>query len=156
MRKRVKGYAANPLIIGAVCLVVGVAVGVGGTLYFMSQHQGGLGDGEDIAMENESAAVTEVIPDVTETVTEETTEAPSTEAITENLSYVKIIVSGSDYIYKDEPYTLDAVLAIVRTNADLEVRIVNDGASKHAYDELIGALDRLHDELNVEYHTSKK
>ncbi len=136
MNYRVKGYAANPLVIGAVCLVVGVAIGVGGTLYFMSQHQGGLGDAEDAGLPGETTAVSDVVPDETAE-----TEPPSTAAVTENLSYIKVVVSGSDYVYKNEPYSLDGIMAIIHNNPDLPVRVGNDGASKDAYEALITALD---------------
>ena len=152
MNKRVKGYAANPVIIGVVCIAVGVAIGVGGTLYFMSRNQGGLGDGKDITMESEIAAVTEVISDATEILTEETTEAPSTEPVTENLSYIKVTVSGNDYLYKNEPYNLDGFLGIVRANPDLPVRISDDHASLRAYDALIAALG----EQGTEYAETNK
>ena len=152
MNKRVRGYAANPVIIGAVCIAVGVAIGVGGTLYFMSRHQGGLGDGEDIALQSEDAAVTGPVSDATEIVTEETTESPSTEPMTENLSYIRVTVSGNDYLYKNEPYNLDGFLGIVRANPELPVRISDDHASLRAYDALIAALR----ELGTEYAETNK
>ncbi len=137
MKYRVKGYAANPLVIGAVCLVVGVAIGVGGTLYFMSQHQGGLGDAEDAGLPEDAVSVSDTVSNE-ETVE---TEPPSTAPVTENLSYIKVVVSGSDYIYKGEPYSLDGIMAIIHNNPDLPVRVGNDGASKDAYEALIAALD---------------
>ena len=143
MNYRVKGYAANPLIVGGVCLVVGVAVGIGVTYWYMSTHQGGLGDGETNEVFQETAVSDVLIEETVETVTE----APSTEAVTENLSYVKVVVSGNDYLYKGEAYTLEGFLAIVRANEELPVRISEDGASMRAYSRLISALQ----ELGTEY-----
>ena len=148
MNYRVKGYAANPLIVGGVCLVIGVAVGVGATYWYMSTHQGGLGDGETNELFQETAVTDVLIVETDETVTE----PPSTEPVTENLSYIKVVVKGNDYLYKGEIYTLEAFLGIVRANSELPVRISEDGASMRAYSRLIDALK----ELGTEYVESRK
>ena len=148
MNYRVKGYAANPLIVGGVCLVVGVAVGVGATYWYMSTHQGGLGDGETNELFQEPAVTDVLIEETAETVTE----APSTEPVTENLSYIKVVVKGNDYIYKGEAYTLEGFLGIVRANSELPVRISEDGASMRAYSRLTDALR----ELGTDYVESRK
>lgn len=136
MNKRVKGAAVAPIVIGLACLAVGVVIGAGGMWYYMSTHQGGLGDAEDAGLPPEEAAVTEIVaPEM------DVTEIPATEPVTENLSYIKVAVSGSDYIYKGEAFTLEQILAIVRTNPGLPVRIADDGASLRAYDALIAALN---------------
>ena len=139
MNYRVKGYAANPLIVGGVCLVIGVAVGVGATYWYMSTHQGGLGDGETNELFQETAVTDVLIEETDETVTE----PPSTEPVTENLSYIKVVVRGNDYLYKGEVYTLEAFLGIVRANSELPVRISEDGASMRAYSRLTDALKEL-------------
>ena len=148
MNYRVKGYAAKPLIVGGVCLVIGVAVGVGATYWYMSTHQGGLGDGETNELFQETAVTDVLIEETDETVTE----PPSTEPVTENLSYIKVVVKGNDYLYKGEVYTLEAFLGIVRANSELPVRISEDGASMRAYSRLIDALK----ELGTEYVESRK
>ena len=79
------------------------------------------------------------------------TEPPSTEPITENLAYIRVVVKGNDYLYKGELYTREQFLGIVRANPDLPVRISQDGASMRAYKGLIDALD----ELGTEYVESK-
>ena len=147
MNYRVKGYAANPLIVGGVCLVIGVAVGVGATYWYMSTHQGGLGDGETNELFQETAVTDVLIEETDETVTE----PPSTEPVTENLSYIKVVVKGNDYLYKGEIYTLEAFLGIVRANSELPVRISEDGASMRAYSRLIDALK----ELGTDYVESR-
>ena len=147
MNYRVKGYAANPLIVGGVCLVIGVAVGVGATYWYMSTHQGGLGDGETNELFQETAVTDVLIEETDETVTE----PPSTEPVTENLSYIKVVVRGNDYLYKGEVYTLEAFLGIVRANSELPVRISEDGASMRAYSRLIDALK----ELGTDYVESR-
>ena len=147
MNYRVKGYAANPLIVGGVCLVIGVAVGVGATYWYMSTHQGGLGDGETNELFQETAVTDVLIAETDETVTE----PPSTEPVTENLSYIKVVVKGNDYLYKGEIYTLEAFLGIVRANSELPVRISEDGASMRAYSRLIDALK----ELGTDYVESR-
>lgn len=143
MKYRVKGYAANPLIVGGVCLAVGIAVGVGATYWYMSTHQGGLSDGETNDIFQETAVSDVILEEVTETATE----APSTEPVTENLRYIQVVVRGNTYIYKEEPYTLDGFLGIVRANPDLPVRISEDAASMRAYSRLLDALQ----ELGTEY-----
>ena len=147
MNYRVKGYAANPLIVGGVCLVIGVAVGVGATYWYMSTHQGGLGDGETNELFQETAVTDVLIAETDETVTE----PPSTEPVTENLSYIKVVVKGNNYLYKGEIYTLEAFLGIVRANSELPVRISEDGASMRAYSRLIDALK----ELGTDYVESR-
>lgn len=147
MNYRVKGYAANPLIVGGVCLVIGVAVGVGATYWYMSTHQGGLGDGETNELFQETAVTDVLIAETDETVTE----PPSTEPVTENLSYIKVVVKGNDYLYKGEIYTLEAFLGIVRANSELPVRISEDGASMRAYSRLTDALK----ELGTDYVESR-
>ncbi|MBR2088503.1 MAG: hypothetical protein IJ906_15530 [Oscillospiraceae bacterium] len=147
MNYRVKGYAANPLIVGGVCLVIGVAVGVGATYWYMSTHQGGLGDGETNELFQETAVTDVLIEETDETVTE----PPSTEPVTENLSYIKVVVKGNNYLYKGEIYTLEAFLGIVRANSELPVRISEDGASMRAYSRLIDALK----ELGTDYVESR-
>lgn len=135
MKHRVKGVTVAPVVIGLVCVAVGFVAGAGCMYYYMSTHQGGLGDAEDIGLTPEEAAMTDtLIPE------EELTEPPTTEPVTENLSYIKVIVSGNDYVYKDEIYSLEAMLAIISTNPGLEVRVVDDGASMRAYDSFVDAL----------------
>lgn len=151
MNYRVKGYAANPVVIGVVCVLVGAAIGAGGMYYYMSTHQGGLGDGESIGITQEETAAADEIPAGSSELPEETTEAPSTVPVTENLSYIKVDVSGNDYIYKHETYNLDGILGIVRANPELPVRISDDHASLRAYNALTDALDALgteYDESN--------
>ena len=138
MNYRVKGYAANPLIIGGVCLLVGAAIGVGGTLWVMSRHQGGIGDGDTMQPFQEETSVSDVqIPAETET------EPPSTEPVTENLSYIQVTVSGNNYIYKGETFTLEQLIGIVRANPDIPVHIREDGASMRAYNRLQEELDSI-------------
>ena len=147
MNYRVKGYAANPVLIGL--LVVGVAVGGFAVGYYVGSHSGGLGDGSELGIVQEETADREIIPaEPDETVTE----PPSTEPVTENLSYIKVVVSGNDYIYKGEVYTREAFLGIVRANPDLPVRISENGASMRAYQGLLEALD----EQGVTYVESRQ
>lgn len=139
MNYRVKGYAANPLVIGGVCLVIGIAVGIGGTLYYMHTHQGGAGGDTAMPLPEASAVSDVTLP----AETESGTEPPSTEPVTENLSYIQVTVSGNDYIYKGETFTLEQFIGIVRVNPDLPVHIREDGASMRAYSRLIGELQSL-------------
>ena len=143
MNYRVKGYAANPLIVGLV--VVGVAVVGFGVGYYVGSHKGGLGDGSEMGIVQEETVFNTAEP--VETEAETVTEPPSTEPVTENLSYIRVVVSGNDYIYKGEIYTLEAFLGIVRANSGLPVRISKNGASMRAYTGLTEALEQLH----VEY-----
>lgn len=141
MRKRVKGFIVGPIVIGLICVAVGFVGGAGCMWYYMSTHQGGLGDAQDAGLPEEMAVSETLTPD------EELTEPPTTEPVTENLSYIKVIVSGNDYVYKGEVFRLQEILAIIRTNPGLPVRISDDGASLRAYDSLIDALD----EMGAEY-----
>ena len=75
----------------------------------------------------------------------------TTEPVTENLSYIKVVVKGNDYLYKGEIYTLEAFLGIVRANSELPVRISEDGASMRAYSRLTDALK----ELGTDYVESR-
>ncbi|MBR3629526.1 MAG: hypothetical protein IKN55_03530 [Oscillospiraceae bacterium] len=145
---KVKGYAANPvaIIIGAaVCVVAGVAIGAYGMYAYMSAHQGGLGDGEELAPFEESVGEvpSESIPLVTEPPTEAMTQ-PSTQAITS----VEIVVAGNGYLYADKPVTLDGILGILQVmKTDMPVKVTDENASLAAYRALIDLLK----EQNVAY-----
>ncbi|MCR5718410.1 MAG: hypothetical protein K6F80_05175 [Oscillospiraceae bacterium] len=143
MNYRVKGYAANPagvIVGGIIVLAIGVGIGVAGTLYYMSKHQGGISDGDSLELLESDVPATQAVPDTESEILTET-QPPSTEPVTENLSYIKVLVVGGDYVYKNEAYTLDEFVGIVRANPGLPVRIEEDGASLRAYDGLIEALD---------------
>ena len=151
MKKTVKG---SVLVIGVVCVAVGVAIGVGGTLLYMKMHSGGLGDGTENAIAvNEAIPVSEEIPELSETVkipetTETETESqtePPTEPVTEQGGYVVISVVGNDYLYGNQIYDLEDLLAILKNSETLpSVRIVDEKASRKAYQELASALQNEH------------
>ena len=142
MKKTLKGSA---LVVGIVCVAVGVAVGVGGTLLYMKMHSGGLGNGTETAIAvNEKLSETVQIPETTEQETESQTEPP-TEPVTEHGGYVVISVVGNDYLYGNQIYDLEDLLAILKNSETLpSVRIVDEKASRKAYQELASALQNEH------------
>ena len=146
MRRTVKGYAANPLIVGGVCIVVGAAIGAAGMYAFMSQMQGGLGDGTELAPFEENA-VTDPATEATtaETVleTNETEEtAPFTVApLLEDVETVTITVRGKRYLYGGAAYKLEELRGIVRNAKDVTVTVRDERASLKAYDKLIDMLE---------------
>ena len=149
MRKyTVKGYVANPvaIVIGAaVCVGIGVVAGAIGMYAYMSAHQGGLGDGEELAPFEESVGEMESIslPETVEITTEAMT-MPATEEITS----VEIVVAGNGYLYRDKPTTLDGVLGILQAkDENMPVKVTDDRASLGAY----RALTDLLKEQNVPY-----
>lgn len=65
----------------------------------------------------------------------------SSEIVADEIQYVDILVSGSDYIFNSKKMTDDEITAEINSyEDDFMVRIVDDNASKKAYDELINAL----------------
>ncbi|MDE6519369.1 MAG: hypothetical protein K2K91_02770 [Ruminococcus sp.] len=65
----------------------------------------------------------------------------SSEIVADEIQYVDILVSGSDYIFNSKKMTSDEITAEINSSEDdFMVRIVDDNASKKAYDELINAL----------------
>lgn len=63
-----------------------------------------------------------------------------TTAPDDDIDYLELTVSGSSYIYRNSEYTLDDLIAELRTEEDIKVRIRDDNASKSAYDQLVEAL----------------
>lgn len=149
MKKTVRGSA---LVVGVVCVAVGVAVGVGGTLLYMKMHSGGLGDGKEIAVAvNETVSVPETIPELSETIeipdtTEPETESQTepetqTEPVTEQGGYITISVVGNEYLYGNQIYDLEDLIALLHQSETLpSVKIINEKASRKAYQELASAL----------------
>lgn len=141
-RMHVRGYAANPvLIVGIAALAVGVVVGAVGTYWYMSSHQGGLGEGEELAPFEESVAE---IPSEEMTIPTEAMTQPDTQELTS----VEIIVAGNVYLYRNAPITLDGVLGILQVlDPGIPVKVTDENASLHAYQALTDLLD----EQNVRY-----
>lgn len=138
--KKLSGAAAFPVIAGIALVAVGVAVGVGGTLLYMKHHSGGLGGAEKTVEVIQTA--TETIPESVELPTEtipETTE-PETEPVTESGTFLEITVSGNDYFYQEEVYTLEEISGLLSRNSHLSVKIIDDRASKRAYDALTAVI----------------
>lgn len=64
----------------------------------------------------------------------------SSEIDADEMQYVDIIVSESDYIFHDKKMTADEITAEINAGEDdFTVRIVDENASKKAYDILIKA-----------------
>lgn len=65
----------------------------------------------------------------------------SSEIVADEIQYVNILISGSDYIFHGEKMTADEITAEIKSGEDgFMVKIVDENASKKAYDELIQAL----------------
>lgn len=145
MSRTVKGYAANPLIVGGVCIVVGAAIGAAGMYAFMSQMQGGLGDGTELAPFEESAVTEAATEAATEETVLDTTEeetAPFTIApLLEDVETVTITVRGKRYLYGGAAYKLEELRGIVRNAKDVTVTVRDERASLKAYDKLIDMLE---------------
>ncbi len=147
MKRTVRGLAAFPVLVAVACIAVGAAVGVGGTLLYMKMHSGGLGDGKEIAIQANENISPEEIPEVSESlVLPETTETesetvPETEPVTERGGYVMITVTGNEYLYGNQLYDLEDMLAVLHNSKEqLSVKIINDKASRKAYQALTAAL----------------
>ena len=150
MKKTVKG---SGLLIVVACVAC-VAVGAGGMYLYMKSRSGGLGDGTEIAVAvNEAVPVSEEIPQISETLeipetTEPETESqtePPTEPVTEQGGYVVISVYENSYLYGNQLYDLEDLLAILKNSKELPaVRIVDEKASRKAYQELTSALQNEH------------
>lgn len=133
--KRVKGYAANPVVAVLVAFAVGAVAGGVAVYWYGQMHKGGLGDGEDIAPFEESAAE---IPSEEMTIPTEAMTQPDTQEITS----VEIIVAGNGYLYRNAPITLDGVLGILQVLDDsTPVKVTDENASLHAYQALIDLLE---------------
>jgi len=147
MKRTVRGLAAFPVLVAVACIAVGAAVGVGGTLLYMKMHSGGLGDGKEIAIQANENISPEEIPEVSESlVLPETTETesetvPETEPVTERGGYVMITVTGNEYLYGNQLYDLEDMLAVLHNSKEQpSVKIINDKASRKAYQALTAAL----------------
>lgn len=153
MKKTVRGLAAFPVLVGVALVVVGAAVGVGGTLLYMKMHSGGLGNGTDIAIQANQNISPEEIPEIPESVTipetiqtetvSETETLPETEPVTERGGYVVITVVGTEYLYGNQIYDLEDLLAVLHNSEELpSVKIINEKASRKAYRTLTAALQK--------------
>ena len=102
---------------------------------FMSAHQGGLGEGEELAPFEETVAE---VPSESIEITTEAVTMPSTEDITS----VEIVVAGNGYLYADKPVTLDGILGILQVmDKDMPVKVTDEKASLGAYRALISLLE---------------
>lgn len=132
IKRKYKGSVLLPFIIGAVVAVVVIAAVIilaGGGFGF----GGGTGDGEGSG--NTSQAV-EVMENIT-----------SSEITTEQIEYINISISGSDYLYNNQKFTLDELIQNITDGEKITVKITDDGASVKAYDALIESLK----ENNIRY-----
>lgn len=63
-------------------------------------------------------------------------------------NYLKVTVSGSDYIYDNEKIQLEDLIYKLQEKEDnYTVRVIDDEATKNAYDNLLQKLD----DVNIEY-----
>ena len=113
----------------------------------MKMHSGGLGNGTDIAIQANENISPEEIPELSETIIlPETTETesetiPETEPVTERGGYVVITVVGNEYLYGNQLYELEDLIAVLHNSEELpSVKIVNEKASRKAYQSLTAAL----------------
>ena len=141
MNYRVKGYAASPVavVLGVVvCVAAGAVVGAVGMYAWMSAHQGGLGEGEELAPFEEMVETGAEAP--SEIVTEPTTE-PMTMPATEEITSVEIIVAGDGYVYNNRPVSLDGILVVLQAmEPDMPVKVTDQNASRRAYQALLKLL----------------
>ena len=114
-----KGYIADPLIVGGVCIVVGAAMGAAGMYAFMSQMQDG----------KEHAAA------------EAGTAAPTVDPLLEDVGTATITVRGKRYLYGGAAYKLEELRGIVRDVKDMTFTVRDERASLKAYDKLIDMLE---------------
>ncbi|GEM_PF-5442899 len=141
MKKSVKGLALFPVLL---VVAVSVAVGAGGMYLYMRLNSGGLGNGTDIAIQANENISPEEIPETMEMIAVTETESetiPETEPVTERGGYVVITVVGNEYLYGNQIYDLDDLLTILHRSQELPaVKLVNQKASKKAYDTIAAAL----------------
>ncbi|MCR4645145.1 MAG: hypothetical protein K5695_07020 [Oscillospiraceae bacterium] len=154
MNYRVKGYAASAalgiIVVAGVSLVVGAVIGAAGMYAYMKAHEGGLGEGEELAPFEEMVETGEEVP--SELLTEPTTE-PMTMPATEEITSVEIIVAEDGYLYNNRPVTLDGILVVLQSmKPDMSVKVTNQNASRHAYQALL----RLLEEQEKPYIEAKK
>lgn len=121
MKKRYKGSVLLPFIIGILVTVVIVAVIIFacGGLGFGGGKGDGIGEG--------SVSAIEVFEEQTEITTEE-------------IQYINITISGSDYIYQNQNLSLDEIINNILADKEIPVKITDDNASLRAYDSLVKSL----------------
>ncbi len=126
MKRSYRGAFWIPFIIGAVLVlvIVGVLIYAFGGKGF----GGGLGDREGSGFVPADVSISE--PE------------------TQNVEYMEITVSGSDYLFQNKKMTADEIIAELNSLEEkMPVKVTDDGASIKAYDVLVGILS----ENNIRY-----
>ena len=148
MGKVVAGLLAVVLLIVILYFLFGRGLGMG------NGNGDTKGDGNQKVIETQlkESINNETIKEVQSTTQEISTDEESAVAIEEkNGTKIEIIVSGNEYFYKEQNYSIEELKQIVNeikeNENDFFVYITDDMASKNAYDELVGLLE----ELNVVY-----
>ena len=152
IRKEVSGLqskVSGAVIAPVVLVLVGIAVGVGGTLcvqYLLKGDGTQLGDGDLISIEDSvnTSIITET--DLTsETPAPTLPTEPSTKPFlfeTSTLQVVEITVSGNEYLCNGESYSIERILGAISVNDEEQtISIIDRNASLKAYNTLIKALD---------------
>ena len=141
IRKEVSGLqskVSGAVIAPVVLVLVGIAVGVGGTLcvqYLLKGDGMQLGDGESISIEDsvDTSVTTETDP---------TSETPVPTLPTSTLQVVEITVSGNEYLCNGESYSIERILGAISVSDEKQtISIIDRNASLKAYNALIEALD---------------
>ncbi len=152
IRKEVSGLqskVSGAVIAPVVLVLVGIAVGVGGTLcvqYLLKGDGMQLGDGESISIEDSvDTSVTSETDPTSETPVPTLPTEPSTEPFqleTSTLQVVEITVSGNEYLCNGESYSIERILGAISVSDEKQtISIIDRNASLKAYNALIEALD---------------
>ena len=104
----------------------GIGIGNGNNSSSLADDNGGV------------SSSSSVVKEVTEAP--ETTEEVTAEPATDEVQYIEVTVSGSNYIYQNSTLTLDELMEQIQ-GTDLTVKLTDDKASKKAYDDILQALD---------------
>ena len=131
--KKLRGMAIGPVIIAVAALAVGAVAGGAVVYWYMSSHQGGLGD------EADPSSVEEVVEETIPTeIPSETLPPP----VLEEISSVEIVVSGNGYLYQGSELTLEQLTGVFQVlEEDTPVKITDDRASLRAYQALLETLE---------------
>lgn len=125
MRRDQRGFAWLALVKWIVVIVVVAAVFWLGFGIGKGKGKGGQeGDGDTVEVSEEAEEIT---------------------PITEEMEYLTVSISGSDYIYQNSKVSLDELMTqLTNSSVNVPVRIADDNASRNAYTDLIEALREKH------------
>lgn len=121
-------------IVGLILVIVGI-VGLGALVVVFLRGGFGFGGGKGNGEGPGNVSSVQSTPDVSEPVVEE-------------LDFLNVTVSENEYLYQNSKLQLDELIDKLVTDADgISVKVMDENASKRAYESLINALE----DKNIHY-----